>query len=284
MIENDRAKQLSLIQGDVNAPKENLLSSFFQILIGFIVLISGTAVILIATADKVIDALPNNWDRSIQASLKNVNFFKTESSDENVRAYIEDIVDKLKQHDPILSNVDFKILYSKDKQINAFAVPGDKIIVTSGLYEKIDSENELAMVLAHELGHFKMRHHMKAYGRFGILIFLSAPFLGVDMASGLVQEILEGVTLSYSRKHEKEVDEFGMNLMIKEYGEQSSGLITFFEKLQKNQKFGGIFLKMNSTHPAPEKRIQLLKKKIKDLGLRTGELKSLRIPSKKPNI
>lgn len=284
MIENDKAKQLSLIQDNVNAPKENLLSSFFQIVIGFVVLIGATTVILVATADMLIDAIPNSWDRSIQTSLKEVNFFKIESGNEGIRDYIEDIVNNLKRHDSVLRNVDFKIMYSKDKQINAYAVPGDKIIVTSGLYEKVDSENELAMVLAHELGHFKMRHHLKAYGRFGILIFLSAPFLGVDAAGELVQKILEGVTLGYSRKHEKEVDQFGMNLMIKEYGEQSFGLTTFFEKLQKSGEFGGMFFKMNSTHPAPEKRIQLLKQKIADLRLETGRLKTLRIPAKKPNI
>lgn len=281
MIENNKLRQLHLIENDVNAPKENLLKAFFQIVIGFVAVMAFTMMILLTSANLIIDVLPHEWDRSIQKALRNVDFMSSKPYHQEVAEYIESIVKRLQRHDDQLKEVDFKIIYSDEKLVNAYAVPGDKIIVTRGLYELMDSENELAMVLAHELGHFQMRHHLKAYGRLGVLLFLSAPFAGADLAADLLSEVLQGVGSGYQRKHETEADQFGMNLMIQEYGRQSAGLTAFFKRFIKNESSLKLIRGMSSTHPTNEQRIKLLNEKIETMKLRTGELKSLAVPAQK---
>ena len=145
-------------------------------------------------------------------------------------------MDKLKRHHEHLKDIEFQLIYDESKNINAYAIPGDKILVTRGLWDTVKSENELAMVLAHELGHFKLRHHLKAYGRVGIVMFLMIPFTGQDLGAELIQMILDNVVSGYQRQQEIAADDFGLSLMQKEYGDQSAGLTSFFEKLTKKKK------------------------------------------------
>ncbi len=64
----------------------------------------------------------------------------------------------------------------EEESPNAFAVPGGAIYVTRGLLDSVESENELAFVLGHEIGHFRNRDHLRGLGR-GLIVSLalSAP-------------------------------------------------------------------------------------------------------------
>ena len=62
---------------------------------------------------------------------------------------------------------------------NAFALPGGEIWVTTGLLEQTESENEIAFVLGHEIGHFRSRDHLRSLGR-GLLFGLAAAGIGID--------------------------------------------------------------------------------------------------------
>ena len=276
MLTNDKGRQLSLIRGDHNAPRDNLLLAFFK---NFFVILLGLgilAAILISSANLIIDILPYSLDRSIQTNLQKINFKKSQTKGNEIEAYLSEIVNKLKRHHEHLQDIDFEIIYDKSKDINAYAIPGDKILVTRGLWETVKSENELAMVLAHELGHFKLRHHLKAYGRLGIIMFLMIPFTGQDLGAELIQMILNNVVSGYQRQQEISADDFGLFLMQKEYGKQSAGLTSFFEKLSKKENFTAKLLSHNSTHPSSEKRLKIIKDKINNLGFELGVLTPLK--------
>ncbi|MEE2923383.1 MAG: M48 family metallopeptidase [bacterium] len=276
MLTNDKGRQLSLIRGDHNAPRDNLLLAFFK---NFFVILLGLgilAAILISSANLIIDILPYSLDRSIQTNLQKINFTKSRTKGNEIEAYLSEIVNKLKRHHEHLQDIDFQIIYDKSKDINAYAIPGDKILVTRGLWETVKSENELAMVLAHELGHFKLRHHLKAYGRLGIIMFLMIPFTGQDLGAELIQMILDNVVSGYQRQQEISADDFGLFLMQKEYGKQSAGLTSFFEKLSKKENFATKLLSHNSTHPSSEKRLKIIKDKINNLGFELGVLTPLK--------
>ena len=67
--------------------------------------------------------------------------------------------------DSPISNRPFHVYVTEVDDINAIALPGSNIIVFSGLLQNIQSENELVMVLGHELGHYAHKDHLRGLGR-----------------------------------------------------------------------------------------------------------------------
>ena len=74
------------------------------------------------------------------------------------------LVDRLVEHWPA-TPYQFRVEIDDSEIANAMALPGGLIIITQGLLDQVESENELAFVLGHELGHFKNRDHLRALGR-----------------------------------------------------------------------------------------------------------------------
>jgi Zn-dependent protease with chaperone function len=134
------------------------------------------------------------------------------------------------------------------KDVNAFAVPGDRIVVLRGLIEKTDPD-ELAGVLAHEVGHVVERHAhesvVRGLGVQALLQFITGG-AGLDVAT-----IAAGVVeLSYSRAAEEEADRRAVE-MLRAEGLRVSGLRRFFSKLGDG---AGGALTWLSTHPASAER------------------------------
>lgn len=147
----------------------------------------------------------------------------------------------------------------EDKEINAFATPGGFVYVNSGLMNKA-TDNELACVLGHEIGHIAARHSVKKLqASLGYQIIMDIA-LGVGGKKSIVQatDIVFGiVTLGYSRQDEFLADKLAVKY-AKSAGFNPYGMITFFEKLKKEQEKGGpnfnlVFL---SSHPPIEERIK----------------------------
>lgn len=165
-----------------------------------------------------------------------------------------------KVRDKILNTgkVDFKDDFSwrlriihDDSTLNAFCTPGGYIYIYTGILKFLDSEDEFAGVLAHEIAHADMRHSTRQMTKmFGIQILLDV--LAGD-ASALKQVTGALVGLKFSRKHETEADEKSVEYLCPtDYN--AAGGAGFFKKIQE---LGGAsppeFL---STHPDPENRIE----------------------------
>ncbi len=143
-----------------------------------------------------------------------------------------------------------KIIHD-DKTMNAFCTPGGYIYVYTGILKFLESEDELAGVLGHEIAHADQRHSTRQMTKqFGIQVLL-------DVLAGN-RQLLKDVTgaivgLKFSRQHETEADECSVKYLCPtEYN--AAGGAGFFEKIQA---LGGAkqpeFL---STHPNPENRIE----------------------------
>jgi predicted Zn-dependent protease len=152
---------------------------------------------------------------------------------------------------------------------NAFALPGGYVYVSRGLLALVNSEDELANVIAHEIGHVVDRHYAKRKAS-------SAPFLPLRLATGIggavagivsprlggaiagAGELTSALALApYSRSQETKADEIGQQLAA-ESGWNPSGISTFVHTLSREQELAGqdpdrvSFL---STHPASPERI-----------------------------
>lgn len=138
-----------------------------------------------------------------------------------------------------------------DSVLNAFCTPGGYIYVYTGILKFLDSEDQLAGVMGHEIGHADMRHSTRQMtSMFGVQILLDV--LAGDRAA-LKQVTGALVGLKFSRKHETEADERSVIYLCPTLYNAAGGA-SFFEKIQA---MGGPrppeFL---STHPDPGNRIE----------------------------
>ncbi|MEM7062910.1 MAG: M48 family metallopeptidase [Cyanobacteria bacterium P01_B01_bin.77] len=144
---------------------------------------------------------------------------------------------------------------------NAMVIPGGHVFVTTGLLEDIETENELAFVLAHELGHFENRDALRGLGR--SLVFLSLSSVlglsGVQLPSMLTGSVTLA-DLHYSRDQEQQADVYALEIMHERYGHVAHAL-DFFERLNEQELDLGVadrLLEWQSTHPLTESRIDYL--------------------------
>ena len=154
--------------------------------------------------------------------------------------------------------IKFKVIVSDWSLLNAFAAPGEHIVLTRRLIEKAESSNEIAGILAHEMGHGLERHPETAVVR---AIGFSA---GLELLMGgsggtLANAGLLLAHLSYSREAEREADIHALNI-LKAAKIPARGLADFFRrviKLEKKQDLGEAFSKFEflRTHPNTEERI-----------------------------
>ena len=150
---------------------------------------------------------------------------------------------------------------------NAFAFPGGAIGVTSGLLDSVQSEQGLAMVIGHELGHHHKRHVLKRLGR---ALLIVAPIVAVSgQGAEVITRLLELGESGYSRSQEREADEIGLRMVHKVFG-NTKGALEFFENIVKEEgddRWAGLA----ASHPATGERIDDLRALAAELaGLESG--------------
>jgi predicted Zn-dependent protease len=226
-------------------------------------LIIGTFIVgiwlLLFIVGQLIYFIPPQVEQSIGKLI--VPVYEKQASNIKVQNILDRLLDRLETNLPleIKKSRDYRVLYIADDTINALAIPGDRIIIYQGLLGKVESENELMMVLGHELGHFAHRDHLRGIGNALVLRMIMASLFGdlgiFQPAANSIQTLADA---SYSQKQEKQADEFGLTLLNKTYG-HVAGSIDFFAKLIDEDRQLISFL---ASHPAPKKRIKELQKLI----------------------
>lgn len=151
------------------------------------------------------------------------------------------------------------------KTLNAFATPGGYIYVYTGLIKFLDSEDQLAGVMGHEIAHADLRHSTRQMTKlYGISALVSIATGKAD--AGMMEQIaLSLLSLKFSRSHETESD---LNSVIYLCGTDynSSGAAGFFKKMEGK----GAPPEFLSTHPNPGNRVENIEKKAQDEGCTSG--------------
>ena len=152
---------------------------------------------------------------------------------------------------------------------NAMVTAGSYLFVTDGLLASVESENELAFVLGHELGHLHHRDPVKALGRSLVWMSLST-LLGVggNQVPGVVGGTVNFQEMSYGRSQEMAADRYGLEAVVARYGHGGSSL-GFFERMQEQESDWGALntvAEWQQTHPFSKNRIQHLQSEFDQRG------------------
>src|SRR5688572_20454377 len=154
--------------------------------------------------------------------------------------------------------------------VNAFCMAGGKMAIYTGMWEKLKAtDDELAQVMGHEIGHALANHTQErmsvAYGT-GIGTTIAAIALGArDNTAALMQQAaVVAIALPNSRESELEADQIGIELAARA-GYDPKAAVTLWEKMAK---LGGKVPQFLSTHPSPENRAA----RLKELGERVQPL------------
>jgi predicted Zn-dependent protease len=150
----------------------------------------------------------------------------------------------------------------EDKQVNAWCMPGGKVVVYTGILPVARDEEGLAVVMGHEISHAVAKHGAERMSQ-GMLVELGGSALGAALATQSQQTrdlLLQaygagtqvGALLPYSRLHESEADRIGLSLMARA-GYDPREAVSLWERM--NKLGGSRPAELLSTHPAPDSRI-----------------------------
>lgn len=191
------------------------------------------------------------------------------AKDPNVQQYVVCIANKIIPQ--VKENPDpkqWEVLVFEDEQANAFALPGNKIGVYTGLLKYAKNQDQLAAVMGHEVGHVIAKHgnervssQMATEAGLGIAAAVLGSTQNENSAmilAGLGLGVQYGIILPFSRKHESEADLIGLDLMARS-GFNPEESVTLWQNMAAAGLSPPEFL---STHPSGETRIKQLRERI----------------------
>jgi predicted Zn-dependent protease len=248
---------------NVNVPHVHPLRELFVLLGGVLLVLLIGYLILGLIVDVVAAHLSPATEQKINQRLAPLYaklFTNTAPDRVAANRELQGLMEKV-QRASGLTQLTCRVVIVESADINALALPGGQMVVFSGLLAAVESENELAMVLAHELGHFAHRDHLRGLGRGLVLLTMSTVLLGGDdTVSRFLQNSLTSTELKFSRQQELAADDWGLHAVVKQYG-HAGGCADFFRRLNRREKLPRWFAAFG-THPNAESRVRRLEEKI----------------------
>jgi len=182
-------------------------------------------------------------------------------------------------HSSYLKDYKWEYHLVDSKDINAWCMPGGKIVVYTGILPITQTEDGLATVMGHEVAHALLNHGQQ---RVSAGVLQQIGMVSVAIASAKQSEETQSLllatygigssllgTLPFSRKHESEADHYGLLLMaIAGYNPEAS--VPFWERMAA---MGGSTPEFLSTHPSDATRIKDLRKSIPEAQKKAAQLK-----------
>ena len=165
----------------------------------------------------------------------------------------------------LISDFAWEFNLVNNPEVNAWCMPGGKIVIYSGILALAGTDNELAVVMGHEIAHAVLKHGnermsqqlLVAYGGEALSVLLYSKPAEMQQVFNTAFGIGSTLgTLAYSRKHETESDESGLYYMA--YAKYDpNAAVTFWEKMK--QQGGASMPVFLSTHPSSDQRIEDIK-------------------------
>jgi len=195
-----------------------------------------------------------------------------------LHAYLDALADRITAVENLPPGMDITVHYVDSDIVNAYATLGGHIVLYRGLLEKLQHGNALVMVMAHEIAHVKYRHVIRSMGS-GLVIGIALSMLDSSLGNAVVGNVLNQSgqigMLKFSRVHEQEADDAGLDALQRIYG-HVEGAAELFVAIKKEEKAGfvPVFLR---THPDTDARIRHIHEieKRRQTGAIAGQIQDL---------
>ena len=211
---------------------------------------------VVALARVAITSVPIAVDQEIgEAALPAVlSEFGEEIKSPKALDAVQAVVDRLAPHAAV-RGVNYRVLIVDSNVVNALALPGGTILVFRGLIDEMDSTEQLSAVIAHEMSHVTLRHHLRQISRsVGIVAAIHIVIGDVGGIVALGTEVLQTAALNnYSQSQETEADLEGARMMHAA-GLDPQAMIQMLDSLPDAHLHGA--LSWLSTHPNSDERIK----------------------------
>ena len=269
-----------VLKGNVNVSKVSAGKEFFRLVLEIVGVFLIVYIVLGLAVDLIAPRISINMESKIgklyAGRLVNKKYPKAQAE---LQAVLNDLVKNAS-----LPKFNYTAHIEDSPQVNAMAFPAGNILVYSALLKQVKSRNELAMVLAHELGHFAHRDHLRGMGRGLVFLLLSSATLGADsQVSKFIATSMSSVEMRFSQAQESDADMYALDLLYKTYG-NVSGATEFYKKMAAKEKISRVFY-FFASHPYIKDRITKINEAIKEKDYPLGEEAPMEFPelTKKPD-
>jgi predicted Zn-dependent protease len=237
----------------INVSSTHPLADFARLLGGVAVVAVAVVGVLTVAAGHLARFVPFSAEA---AAVQRFERVFPEAGGGPVEPWLRDLTARITAASRLPPGMTVTVHYVREPTVNAFATLGGHVVMYAGLLEKLESENAVAMVLAHEVAHVKLRHPASTLGRglvLGLALTLVSTATGSDMVGNALGPAGLLTVLSFSRSQEREADEAAVGVLAALYG-HTGGAADLFRVIEA-QRTGGSPPAFLATHPLDAERI-----------------------------
>ncbi|HEY1076095.1 MAG TPA: M48 family metallopeptidase [Fontimonas sp.] len=249
----------------INVGRDSAFSEFLRLLAGAALAIVLLGAALYFAGGWLARQIPFSVERNWAGSERVIGFGKIADGGAQHAAtegYLRELAAQLAVAMAVPQDMTLTLHFADLPEPNAFASLGGHIIVTRGLYERMPSENALALVIAHEIAHIQARDPIAGAAGGSLLMVLTALLTGDT--GGLSGAMASLVQRGYSRRAEQTADEAAIAALRSRYGHAGGGAAVFEVFAHYRSEHGGEAPALLSTHPLDADRIAYLRDAAKD--------------------
>lgn len=204
----------------INASHEHPLKEFAWLLGGSIAVLIALAAIIGWAAGWIAPRIPYAYEAKL---VRKLDLTKPPASTaaRAAQTELQAIANRLVKRMDLPEGMAVRVGFSDDKTVNAFATVGGQTVFFRGLIGKLNSEDAVAMVMAHEIAHLKYRHPAQALGRglgVGIVLSVVSAELGQSAAGGVLSQAGVTTLMAFTREQERQADQEALRVIAAEYG------------------------------------------------------------------
>jgi len=242
----------------INVSDEHPLKEFAQLVVGITIAVLIVVSLLTYFAGALVRYIPFSYE---QQMVSGIDYFQPQVTLEQER--LQTLANKLSQHMGLPEGMTITLHIDQDDTVNAFATLGGHVVFFQGLLDQVESEQELAAVMAHEIAHIKLRHPIVATGKGLTLATVASVFSGFSASSAGDWLIGNSINLSlmrFSRAQELEADAIAACALQQEYGTifGAKSLFERFAKLENDSLASAVTTEAFRSHPYSQDRWQVL--------------------------
>ncbi len=237
----------------VNVSRTHPLLDFARLAAALLAIVVIAVVVLALLAERLASKVPFEMEQALAAQ-----FSDRLPQPNGISRYLQSLADRLTAADPLPPGMKITVHFVDEPTVNAFATLGGHVVIYRGLIEAMPHENALAMVMAHEIAHVRLRHPANSMGR-GLAISMGLSMMSAGMGDSLAADALGSAglltELSFSRDQELDADAAGLANLNALYG-HVQGADVLFQRMAEllttdDLRAPALF----STHPLDEERI-----------------------------